>query len=224
MSGGRNGLSRDVVGHAVMGRNESMSDRQSMSGPGSIEQIHGYIRCAAMSQVIAVAAELDIPALLLQRPWRLCELAAVLGCDEDALCRLLRALASIGWCTIADDRIVHAADGFNADDARSFRSPALWCGRYRWPVCSDLLHSVRTGKCAMGTDAGRIGMHELPQDPAAAQIFHGAMAGVTQRVVEAVLDVCDLSEAERIVDVGGGHAELLGGVLLRQAAARAVWS
>ena len=70
--------------------------------------------------------------------------------------RVLYALASIGWCKIADDGIVQAADGFNYDNARSFRSLALWWGCYRWAVWCDLLHSVRTGKSAVGNGTGRI--------------------------------------------------------------------
>jgi hypothetical protein len=175
-----------------------------------------------MSQVIAAAAELDIPARIVQRAWQISELASFLDCDADALRRLLRALASIGWCTIGDDGIVRATGGLTGDNARSFRPLALWWGRYRWPVWGDLLHSVRTGESAVGNVAGRIGMHELQQDPAAAQTFHEAMAAVTQRVAQAVLETCDLSDSERIVDVGGGHGELLGAVLRKHPAARGV--
>ena len=190
--------------------------------PGSIEQVQAFVRCAAMSQVIATAAELDLPRMLVERRWRIADLARSLDCDDDALLRLLRALASIGWCTIGDDTTVEAAAGFSADDARACRPLALWWGRYRWPIWCDLLYSIRTGRTAIGNGSGSIGMHELEQDSAAARIFHGAMASVTHRVAEAMLQRCDLSFARHIVDVGGGHGELLSAVLRAHPAARGV--
>src|SRR5690349_19250929 len=51
-----------------------------------------------MSQAICVAAELEIPDLLVSKPQTLQQLAVATQCASGALFRLLRALVSLGIC------------------------------------------------------------------------------------------------------------------------------
>ena len=65
----------------------------------AIYRILDLVNGAALSQVIAVAAELQILDLLAAAPMAASELANVVACNEPALRRLLRALASADFCT-----------------------------------------------------------------------------------------------------------------------------
>src|SRR5437867_6479661 len=98
----------------------------------------------------------------------------------------------------------------------------MWWGLYRWPAWGQLLHSVMTGESAVGVGAAMVGMKQLNDAPQAAPIFNKAMAELTRFVARGVLRAYDFSATERIVDVGGGHGELLGSILKAYPAMRGV--
>jgi hypothetical protein len=60
---------------------------------------------------------------------------------------------------------------------------------------------------------GAVGMNELDEDAEAAAVFHSAMVERSRAVAESVLNVCDFASLSRIIDVGGGHGEMLAAIL-----------
>ena len=182
-----------------------------------VEKLLGLLANGAMSQVISVAAELDIPNLLARGPKMVDELASATACHAPSLHRLMRALATIEFCTeLHDGSFALTATGslLQSDRVTHFCSYAIWWGRYRWPVWGNLLHSVKTGESARKLISGTAGFEHLRDDTEAAAIFNRAMAELTRVVAEGALRAYDFSGMRQIVDVGAGYGELLAAILV----------
>jgi hypothetical protein len=163
------------------------------------------------TQAIGAAVQLGVVDHLAKQPRRLADLAKRTGSDPDALARLLRALVSIDICREEDGRYGLAPLGslLREDAPGSIRWWALWCCGSQWALWGDLAASVKTGDSARVRTGGAPGYAHLDRDPASALVFHRAMAGLTGRVGREVARVTNWRGARRVVDVGGGHGELL---------------
>jgi hypothetical protein len=178
-------------------------------------------------QALYVAAELGLPDLLASGPQSSASLAQATGVHAPSLHRLLRALVTI---EIVQER----ADGnfellpmgtlLGSDAAPSLRAWALLVGRYQWQEWGRLLDSIKTGASARQLLAGTAGSQHLEQHPQRAAIFNAqnpeqaavfnqAMAEVTRLMTPAVVQAYDFTGLKRIIDVGGGHGELLAAIL-----------
>ena len=185
------------------------------NGPASAERLLDLINASWTTQAICAAVELGLPDQLAAGPRRVEALADASGCHPAALERLLRGLASLDLCRehegIFELTPMGALLCAGADD--SLRAWAIHCGRYLWPAWGRLAESVRTGtshrKRATGTDD----YGHLEHDPDAAAVFNRAMVEITRLVAREVARVCNFGGVERIVDVGGGHGELLAAIL-----------
>lgn len=169
-----------------------------------------------MSQVTCVAAELGISDLLASGPKRVDDLARATQCHRPALHRLMCALVSLGLCVERENdsfELTFLGSLLRSDVPFSVRAWAIWWGKYEWPVWGSLLHSVQTGQGARKLVTGFDAYDYLQRDVQAAAIFNRAMTDITQLVAREVVRVYDFSGLKRIVDVGGGHGELLAAVL-----------
>lgn len=178
-----------------------------------------------MSQAIHVAARLGIPDLLATGARSGEELARATGTHPPSLHRLLRALVSIGICDGPDAgtwSLTPMGALLRADTPDSLRAWTLHWGGSQWSVWGNLHHSVRTGEGARGAPAGSDGFDRLDADPEAAAVFNRAMAELTRLDAAAIVRACDFSGTQRIVDVGGGHGELLAVILSTCLEARGV--
>ena len=101
-----------------------------------------------------------------------------------------------------------------ADAPDSLRMWAVHCGRYLWPAWGRLAESVRTGASDRKRASGSDDFGHLERDPEAAAVFNRAMVELTRLVAHEVARAVDFSRMERVVDVGGGHGELLVAILL----------
>ena len=168
------------------------------------------------SQALTVAAELRLADLLAEGPRDSASLAAAVSADPPSLHRLLRALASIGLCVEQDDgRFALTPLGalLQEDSPSSLRAATLWWGKHLWPVWGSLLYSVQTGKSARSKLLGTEGFAHLQNDPAAAAIFYRFGIEATRQTAALLLAAYDFAGLARIVDVGGGHGELLARIL-----------
>ncbi len=163
------------------------------------------------TQAIGAAVQLGIVDQLAKRPRRAAELAKLTGSDPDALARLLRSLVSIDICAEEEGRHRLTATGglLREDAAGSIRWWALWCCGTQWTLWADLAESVRTGRSFRARHGGKPGYAHLERDAESALLFNRAMAGLTQRVGREVARVANWRGVKRVVDVGGGHGELL---------------
>jgi orsellinic acid C2-O-methyltransferase len=164
------------------------------------------------TQVVAVAAELELADHLQGGRRDNEELAALAACHAPSLLRLLRALVSLDLCAEPEECVFEARPAMAllaAGSHRSLRGQALWWGRYQWPVWEHLGESVRTGMSARSVLGDGIGVGHAHHDWRAVEVFDEAMAEFSRLLAPALISTYDFRSANRIVDVGGGHAELL---------------
>jgi hypothetical protein len=165
------------------------------------------------TQIIHVVAKLGIADLLRDGPCEASELARTCGADAATLYRLLRAAASLGLFTEAEDgRFTLSALGEPLLDSAhgSLRDIALLYGEdWLWRAYGALAHSVRSGAPAFNHVHGMGIFEYLERDAHATSVFDRAMTAFTEREIAAILDAYDFSGCAHAVDVGGGHGALL---------------
>jgi hypothetical protein len=72
---------------------------------------------------------------------------------------------------------------------------------------------VRSGVAGRERQKGQLGYGHLQEDAGAARIFNRAMIELTRMVGKALVAQFDFTGVQRVVDVGGGHGELLAAIL-----------
>jgi cyclopropane fatty-acyl-phospholipid synthase-like methyltransferase len=170
-----------------------------------------------VTQMICVASELGIAAMLRDGPRSCDELAAAVSAHPRALYRLLRALASRGVFAETEDRrfeltpLAAYIQAMPADALPTFSPPEHM--EWRWKPWGELIYSVRTGKPAFEHVYGMSTFQYFGQNPEAAKGFGDLMDSVARSTAAQVLEVCDLAGVERLVDVGGGRGTLLAAIL-----------
>ncbi len=99
---------------------------------------------------------------------------------------------------------------------------AEFCGTRSWATWSRLEQSVRTGDSIRKQTSGADGFHHLEDDAHGALLFNRAMVDLTQPVALAVARKVDFSGMRLIVDVGGGHGELIASILSEHLSMRGI--
>jgi hypothetical protein len=177
-----------------------------------------------LAPTLAVAVRLGLPDILADTPCTATEIAAAAGCDPGAVTRLLNALASVGVFTRrADGRYGPSAKslllredhpgrlGHLFDIGMSGENLAAW---------NALEEAVRNGGCAFELQHGVDWVAYLDERPARRDRFAAAMTSTTRSSEEALLDGYDFGRFTHVVDIGGSHASLTGGLLQRHPEAR----
>jgi SAM-dependent methyltransferase len=186
------------------------------AGAVEVENLLAMINANWMTQVIGVAAELRIADLLAAGVRQGDQLALAAACDPASLHRLLRALCSLGICAAEPDgafALTPMGALLRADAQPCVRSWAIYTALCQWEVWGHLIDSVRSGASARKLLTGREGYAHLEGDARAASVFNSAMVELTQITAAAVAREGDFAGVARVVDVGGGHGELLAAVL-----------
>lgn len=193
--------------------NPSMSTQHSLRA-----ELQRMVDAPLITQAIYVAAKLGIADLLKDGPRGTEELASAVSVHARNLYRVLRTLASVGIFSETEDNLFELtpyAQYLRSDVPGSLRSWALLAGQ-DWFVRSlgQLLHSVKTGQTAFDSIYNMgLFMEYFGQNVEAGELFHQAMAGLTQGATEAVLDAYDFSGIDTIVDVGGGQEAFIVSIL-----------
>jgi hypothetical protein len=170
-----------------------------------------------ISQLIYVAAKLNLADHLQQGPQPVHLLAQAAGAEPRSLYRLLRALAGAGLFTeIADGTfaLTPLAQPLQTNVAGSLRSLALLYGEeWLWQAYGQMLYSVETGRPAFEHVHGQPFYDYLDEHPAAAASFNEAMSGYSAQEAAAILAAYDFSDITTVVDIGGGHGALVAALL-----------
>ena len=148
-----------------------------------------------VSQMVHVAAKLGLADHLADGPRTTDELAAATGTHARSLYRLLRALASVGIFSEADDgRFTQTAlsEALRKDVPGSQWAMAVMMGDEHYHAWGDLLESVRTGQTAFDRLYGKPIFEYLGEHPEQAEVFDAAMTSIHGRETQAVLDAYDL--------------------------------
>jgi C-methyltransferase len=183
----------------------------------------------AVLHFVQAAIDLKLADALDDAPQTAGELAAAVGADPDALGRLLRALACVGFfAETADGRFTHT------ELSSMIRSDAPWGApdviRFGWmhvpvTVLQHTAEAVRTGEAAFpkvfGTNAQD---YFVKDDPEAGAIFNRAMTANTILLnnAPALVRALDLAPGETVMDIGGGHGQLLAQLLEQYPAASGI--
>lgn len=205
-----------------MPRAESVDGGQQRSPRELLE----LIAANRVTQAIYVAVELGIPDILKEGPRSAAEIAEATGASEDAVYRLLRALASLGLFSGVGDRrfaLTSSGEYLRRDVPGSLRAWARFNGhQVMWQPWGQLLHAVRTGKPAFDRVFGTSVFDYGAQHPDAAAALNDAMSALSAIDSAALAEAYDYARLGTLVDVGGGHGLLLTTILRAHSSLRGV--
>ena len=179
---------------------------------GVLEMLSGLIE----ANMLYAVARLGVADVLAGGPRTATEVAAELGTHPDATYRLLRAAAGSGLLRQDGDRFTLATLGrpLRSDDPDSMRAVVLMIGDPRYQsVWSRLPESVTTGEAQAEAVHGVSLWGLLDRDSDYAATFNEAMSRLTALDWPTVAAAYDFTPFRRIVDVGGGHGQLLASML-----------
>ncbi|MEZ0095767.1 DUF6875 domain-containing protein [Streptacidiphilus sp. EB129] len=176
------------------------------------QMIYGHLQ----SRAVCAMAELGLADLLTRRPLTAAELAGATGADPDLLQRLLRALTAFGVLRGTRlDRFALTALGatLRSDAPASALPTALLVSGLVSHAWNGLSQVVRSGRPSFAEEFGQDFFGHLDGDPELRAIFDRSQETGLALELESVLGAVDLSEARRLVDVGGGDGAMLTGML-----------
>ncbi len=170
-----------------------------------------------VTQCIYVAVKLGIPDLLKDGPRNCEELAQATTTHAPALYRLLRLLTAVGILTGGDARtftLTPLGSYLQTGVAGSLRHTVLAYGETAmWQVWGALLHSVETGEPSYEDVFGLLNWEYRARHPEAGTLFDQFMTEWTAMIAPSVATTYDFSAIDTLVDVGGGHGQLLASLL-----------
>lgn len=172
----------------------------------------------ASAQALNVAAELGIADLLHEGPRSVDELAKDTKTDPEALYRVLRFHAGENVFREASPRFfaqTEHSDALRAEAPGSPRDFIRMINAESYTAWGQLLHSVHTGQTAFEHVFGAARFEWLAQHPEQAALFQRAMVSYVPKVNDEIAEAYDFGGYQRIVDVGGGHGQLLSAILTR---------
>ena len=173
----------------------------------------GYIASSALH----VAVKLTIADRLADGPRTTGALAADTGVQEDALYRVLRVLASVGVFEETAPRtfaLTPAGEQLQTSRPGSLHAMALWMtDPFHFRTYAEIMHSVKTGQPAADKVVGKPVFDYLADNRELSDVFNDAMTAFSRQAAPAALNAYDFSGIEVLVDVAGGHGEVLMSVL-----------
>jgi SAM-dependent methyltransferase len=171
----------------------------------------------AVSQALRVIIELGIPDLIASGKQSVDELAAATQSNAAALYRVMRVLAPEGVFREVLPRHFELTEVGTVlrSDRPGPRDFVRMINSEPYLAFEQLLHSVRTGEPAFDKVFGSARFDWLSEHPEQAALFQRAMVALSQGSNEAVAEAYDFRQFTRVVDVGGGHGQLLSAILAR---------
>ena len=173
----------------------------------------GYIA----STVLYLAARLDIAGLVAGGSKSVAQLAAATGVREDMLYRVLRLLISLGIFTETEPGEIGenaASRLLRKDQPDSLHGIALfWTDPFHFRAYSALHATLKDGKPGVDHAFGMPLFDYLTANPEYSAIFNDAMTTLSVPAIAAALKAYDFSRYGTIVDVAGGHGEVLLSIL-----------
>jgi adenine/guanine phosphoribosyltransferase-like PRPP-binding protein len=194
----------------------------SRRGPGSpsVREAMLHLICGyCVSQLVFVAARLNVADALAAGPLSTEKLAKCVGAKADHLYRVLRTLASLGVFAELPGRrfrLTPLAETLCSDHPRSLRDFALMTvDDWNWQAWGALEHGVITGDNAFEHVYGMSPFAYLRQHPDKERRFAAAMASISAAENSAVAAAYPFGRLRCLVDVGGAHGHMLAEILRR---------
>ena len=179
------------------------------------------------SQIVYVAAKLGIADLLAGGSKTSQELATATGSHAGAMRRLLRVLVAFGVVAETEPgrfALTPLSECLRRDAPGSMRPLVLMYGDDNfWQTTRAYADCIRTGETAFshlfGVDTS---FDYYPQHPELGATFNDGMTVLSGMTSAAVVAACDCSGAKLLVDVAGGHGQLIAALLKANPAMRGI--
>jgi hypothetical protein len=195
----------------------STSPVQPAPGPTPSDQLMQFATGYIASACVGVAAQLRIADLLDGGAKSVAELGRVSSANEDALYRVLRALAGVGIFVETAPRVfanTPTSEPMRTGTRDSIRDMVVWMSdTFHFRVYGELMHSVKTGENAVKKVTGFEAFDYFNHDRALGEVFNAAMTAFSARLIQAVLDAYDFSGLGTLADIAGGHGFLVTSIL-----------
>lgn len=165
-----------------------------------------------VSNAITSASKLAIPEALKEGPLTSAEIARAIGANESSVHRLMRALASVGFFDLKDDRYcLNALSRRMLPDEPGSVLPMMRLASEDWvrSLWGHLTDAVRSGRSPTSAVLGMPLFEYLAHNPAASDVFNRAMVTMTAQTTAAALAAYDLSSTSKLVDIGGGLGQFV---------------
>ena len=163
------------------------------------------------TQLLYVAASLDVGGRLAGGPMTGPDLAGSLGVDSAALTRVLRGLVAEGVLD-EDDQGRFALTPLGGC-VSSLRGATIARGALYYDAAAGLMETVRDGGTSFEHVHGARFFEHLHRHPDQYDVFQKSMAGRAEQEARDVVAAYDFTALRRLVDVGGGPAVLLAEIL-----------
>jgi SAM-dependent methyltransferase len=170
----------------------------------------------AASQMLYVAARLNLADHLAAGPMDAQRLAEETGSRVDPLRRIVTALAAFGVFEVLEDGLIAntpLSECLRAEAPGSLRDLALLYGEEHYHAMSELLQAVKRGGTAFEHAYGKPHFTYLASNRDAAQAYYGASGAAAENSAAGVVATYEFRDASTVVDVGGGDGRLLRAVL-----------
>src|SRR5579884_752804 len=182
--------------------------------PQQIMQLAGgYVFSAVLNAIV----QADVADHLECGPRPVSELAKATGTNEDALFRMLRLLVTVGVFEETGSRIFGLTPSghlLRNNHPMSMRDmTAFFCDPFHMRIYADLDESLRSGRPAAEKTFGMPVFEYFAKNPEYSAIFNRAMTNLSASIIPAVIEAYDFSGIDTLVDVGGGHAQVLISIL-----------
>src|SRR5689334_13010972 len=179
-----------------------------------------------ISKALGTIVEIGVPDQLAKGPRQCRDMAREAGLSEDALYRLLRALASMGLFAESANRrfrLTSMGQLLRSDHSQSLAGYARFTGHdITWRPWGELNYSVKTGLPAFDHVFNASVFEYLSQNPEVAAVFDEAMTSISAMEARAASEAYDFKGIQTLMDVAGGHGVLLATVLSRHKRMRGV--
>jgi hypothetical protein len=171
----------------------------------------------AGTQLIGLAAQLDIADLLSDGPKSIAMLAEATNTRESALLQVMRALAALGIFVEPQPSYFASTplgEPLRASAPNSLREYAiLLASGMMLRGWANLLHALRSNEGALDDALGMETYAYFQEHSADAAIFNAAMSSVSMQECTALQNDYDFSQFDMLVDVGGSPGLVLAGLL-----------
>lgn len=171
--------------------------------------LRGYLT----TQLVYVAARLDLMPRLSRSAASAEELAQETGARASGMERLLRALAAHGLVRAEEDGRYTAQSTGAALCDPDFRAWAILTGEVFYPARAGLLDAVREDASPFEAQLGAPFFDHLSAHPELAEAFARGMAAQSAQVAESLAKVLDLTGVRTVADLGGGQGQYLRALL-----------
>ena len=170
------------------------------TNPSTVVQAQAMWQSSLVTEMLHVAADHGVFALLLDGPSTSSVLADTTGVHERSLHRLLRAMVGLGICASSPQGWTLTPLG---TAAAKLAGPSEWA----LPTIPQLGRAVETGRPAMTFSHGSTIFEYFAAHPDDGAEFDARLAVINAAESRAVTEAYAFAGVNRLVDVGGGNGD-----------------